>query len=185
MNPGVSVHDCDGSSLCFASLCFYVSSCWKGFLRHGLVASALFPTDLLPSWICVSGLCAQPRVLLPEWWLPANRGWGTRHNCKRKKNQKTSLITTCSPSVPFPNTTLVYYSFTSSLVYLIVYLCSCGNMKFSLMTSLWESYIRSFSASFPSINVSWFCCSNFKSMHLIHMSRKLSDVCFQLFSPSC
>lgn len=62
-------------------------------------------------------------------------------------------------------------------MYLIVYLCSCGNMKFSLMTSLWESYIRSFSASFPSINVSWSCCSNFKSMRLIHMMRVLIRDC--------
>lgn len=41
---------------------------------RGLVASALFQTDLLPSWICVSGPSVQPRVLLPR--LGPVKGWG-------------------------------------------------------------------------------------------------------------
>ena len=51
---------------------------WKGFSSdwRDLVASALFQTDLLPSWMCVSGPSVQPRVLLPTtlWLWPVKGG---------------------------------------------------------------------------------------------------------------
>lgn len=45
---------------------------WKGFLLCGLVASALFQTDLLPSWICVGRPSVQPRAAPPKTVTPAS-----------------------------------------------------------------------------------------------------------------
>lgn len=42
---------------------------WKRFLLCGLVASALFQTDLLPFQITLSGPSVNPGLLLPTPWV--------------------------------------------------------------------------------------------------------------------
>lgn len=85
----ISVHDCDKPLLgglrmflvFLEELHLQLHGAGRDFYwLRGLVASALFQTDLLPSWICVSGPSVQPRL----WLWPVMGGGrtviGTRKN---------------------------------------------------------------------------------------------------------